>query len=158
MLTSKFHCSSERYGAISIKLEKGLMMKSYAVLPLRNTVLFPKQIIPIYIGRKQSLNLISDISISDDKEIIVVAQKDGTVEKPGEKDFYEFATFATVMKVFDMPDNSKSAIVKGIRRIKINKYVQKEPYFVADYIDINEHTSDTIEMDALCENLKTIFS
>jgi ATP-dependent Lon protease len=62
------------------------------------------------------------------------------------------------MKVFDMPDNSKSAIVKGIRRIKINKYVQKEPYFVADYIDINEHTSDTIEMDALCENLKTIFS
>ncbi len=133
-------------------------MKSYSVLPLRNTVLFPSQIIPIYIGRKQSLNLISDISKSDNKEIIVVAQKDGTVENPTEADFYEYATFATVMKVFDMPDNSKSAIVKGIKRIKINKYSQKEPYFIADYIDVDEHTSDNVEMDALCENLKTIFS
>lgn len=133
-------------------------MKSYSVLPLRNTVLFPSQIIPIYIGRKQSLNLISDVSKSDNKEIIVVAQKDGTVENPKETDFYEYATFATVMKVFDMPDNSKSAIVKGIKRIKINKYSQKEPYFIADYIDVDEHTSDNVEMDALCENLKTIFS
>ncbi len=54
----------------------------YPILPLRNTVLFPNQIIPIYIGRKQSLNLISDVSKLDDKKIIVVAQKDGNKENP----------------------------------------------------------------------------
>ena len=97
-------------------------MKSYPILPLRNTVLFPKQIIPIYIGRKESLKLIDDVSKSDEKQIIVVAQKDGSVETPKENDVYEYGTLATVMKVFGMPDNSKSAIVKGIRRIKIDKY------------------------------------
>ena len=66
-------------------------MKVYSVLPLRNTVLFPNQIIPIYIGREQSLSLINDISKSKEKDIIVVAQKDGSVELPKEKDFYEYA-------------------------------------------------------------------
>ena len=133
-------------------------MKNYPVLALRNTVLFPNQIIPIYIGRQQSLNLIEDTANIEDKTIIVVAQRDGSVENPKESDFYNVATLATVMKIFDMPDNSKSAIVKGIKRIKINKYSQSDPYFIADYSDINENTSDTDEMEALCENLKTIFS
>ena len=93
--------------------------KIYPVLPLRNTVLFPNQIIPIYIGRKQSLQLISDVNKIEDKTIIVVAQKDGNKENPKPDDLYEDAVIAKVMKVFDMPDNSKSAIVKGIKRIKI---------------------------------------
>ena len=68
------------------------------------------------------------------------------------------ATLATVMKVFDMPDNSKSAIVKGIKRVKISNYSQTDPYFKADYSEAKEHISDTIELEALCENLKTHFS
>ena len=133
-------------------------MNHYPVLPLRNTVLFPSQIIPIYIGRKQSLDLIADVSNFEDKTIIVVAQKDGSIENPKESDFYQVATLATVMKVFDMPDNSKSAIVKGIKRVKISNYSQKNPYFKADYSEVKEHISDTIELEALCENLKTHFS
>ena len=132
-------------------------MKSYPVLPLRNTVLFPNQIIPIYIGRKESLKLIDHVSKSDEKQIIVVAQKDGSIESPKDKDLYEYGTLATVMKVFGMPDNSKSAIVKGIRRIKIDKFSQSDPYFTGTFIDVDEKISDTVEMDALCENLKTIF-
>ena len=91
------------------------VMNNLPVLPLRNTVLFPNQIIPIYIGRKQSLKLVTDVSKQSDKTIIVVAQKDGSVENPKGDDLYEIATLATVMKIFDMPDNSKSAIVKGIK-------------------------------------------
>ena len=63
--------------------------KIYPVLPLRNTVLFPNQIIPIYIGRKQSLQLISDVNELEDKTIIVVAQKDGNKENPKPKDLYK---------------------------------------------------------------------
>ena len=98
------------------------LKKVYPVLPLRNTVLFPNQIIPIYIGRHQSLKLIADVSIQEDKNILVVAQKDGNKENPQPEDLYEHAVLGKVMKVFDMPDKSKSAIVKGIERIKITKF------------------------------------
>ena len=74
----------------------------YSVLPLRNTVLFPNQIIPLYIGRKASLDLIKDIDNSKNKDIVVVAQKDGNVESPLNKDLYQTGTLASVMKIFDM--------------------------------------------------------
>ena len=75
------------------------ILESYPILPLRNTILFPNQIIPIYIGRKQSLDLISDISDLEKKYIVVVAQKDGAVENPKNDDIYEYGTLATVMKI-----------------------------------------------------------
>ena len=102
--------------------------ESYPVMPLRNTVLFPQQVIPIYIGRNRSLKLINDLG-SDSKYIVVVAQEDGSIEDPKPEDLYSYGTLAQVLKVFDMPDNSKSAIVQGISRVKIIKYLQKDPYF-----------------------------
>jgi len=133
-------------------------MNIYPVLPLRNTVLFPNQIIPIYIGRKQSLNLVNDVSKLEDKTIIVVAQKDGKVELPKNDDFYKVGTLATVMKIFDMPDDSKSAIVKGIRRVNIGDYSQSDPFFKASFTEVQEELGDTEEMDSLCANLKSMFS
>ena len=103
--------------------------ESYPVMPLRNTVLFPQQVIPIYIGRNRSLKLINDLG-SDSKYIVVVAQEDGSIEDPKPEDLYSYGTLAQVLKVFDMPDNSKSAIVQGISRVKIIKYLQKDPYFI----------------------------
>ena len=130
----------------------------YSILPLRNTVLFPNQIIPIYIGREQSLKLINDINDADNKDIVVVAQKDGSVELPADKDLYLVGTLATVMKIFDMPDNSKSAIVKGIKRVKINKFTFHDPYFKATIVDLNEIKSVSEDMEALCKSLKDLFT
>ena len=92
--------------------------ESYPVMPLRNTVLFPQQVIPIYIGREKSLKLINEVPASS-KHIVVVAQEDGSIEDPNPDEMYSFGTLAVVLKVFDMPDNSKSAIVQGIDRVKI---------------------------------------
>ena len=90
----------------------------YPVMPLRNTVLFPQQVIPIYIGREKSLKLISDYEADNNKKyIIVVAQEDGSIEDPEIQDLYSYGTLATVLKVFGMPDNSKSAIVQGVTRV-----------------------------------------
>ena len=136
------------------------VMNNLPVLPLRNTVLFPNQIIPIYIGRKQSLKLVTDVSKQSDKTIIVVAQKDGSVENPKGDDLYEIATLATVMKIFDMPDNSKSAIVKGIKRVKIKRFINYAEYFKCDYENIEEVSSefDESEVNAMCGNLKSLFA
>ena len=126
------------------------ILESYPILPLRNTILFPNQIIPIYIGRKQSLNLINDISNLEKKYVVVVAQKDGAVENPTDNDLYKFGTLGTVMKIFDMPDKSKSAIVQGIMRVKIEQINQNSPYFSGlvsrtkdsniAHVEINAHT------------------
>ena len=130
----------------------------YSVLPLRNTVLFPNQIIPIYIGRKASLDLINDIGDSENKDIVVVAQKDGSVESPIDKDLYMTGTLATVMKIFDMPDNSKSAIVKGIRRVKLNTITSDSPYFKSTIEELTEIVYPFQELEKLCSTLKELFS
>jgi len=133
-------------------------MNKYSVLPLRNTVLFPAQIIPIYIGREQSLKLVDDISKQEDKTIVVVSQKEGGIEHPKSNDIYHFGTLATVMKVFSMPDKSKSAIVKGIKRVKITEIHQENPYFTASVEDVVENAEITDEVKSITSNLKNLFA
>ena len=133
--------------------------EEYAVMPLRNTVLFPQQVIPIYIGREKSLKLISDIELEKRKYIIVVAQEDGSIEDPSIEDLYSYGTLATVLKVFAMPDNSKSAIVQGIARVKILEYLNKEPYFKAAASKVSDDPiSDSLEFDDIVDNLRTSFA
>ena len=133
--------------------------EEYAVMPLRNTVLFPQQVIPIYIGREKSLKLISDLESEKSKYIIVVAQEDGSIEDPNPEDLYAYGTLATVLKVFAMPDNSKSAIVQGITRVKILDYINKEPYFKAAVSTISDDPiSDELEIVSIADNLRRTFS
>ena len=137
--------------------EESYKTETYPVMPLRNTVLFPQQVIPIYIGREKSLKLINDLS-PNNKHIVVVAQEDGSIEDPQPEDLYAFGTLAIVLKVFDMPDNSKSAIVQGVERVKILDYVGKDPYYIAAIEKIEEkEPKEDIELDALVNNLRKNF-
>ena len=129
----------------------------YPVMPLRNTVLFPQQVIPIYIGRDRSLKLIDELDPKK-RYIVVVAQEDGSVEDPKPEDLYAYGTLAQVLKVFDMPDNSKSAIVQGISRVKILDYIKLEPYFSAAVESMEDKPiTDQLEVDALTTNLRQAF-
>ena len=130
--------------------------EEFPVMPLRNTVLFPQQIIPIYIGREQSLKLIDDLP-SGRKMLVVVAQRDGSIEVPTEDDLYVWGTLAVVMKIFDMPDNSKSAIVQGIARVKIDQFLTAGPYFRAVISRVDETEDDSLEASALVSNLRQIY-
>ena len=127
-------------------------------MPLRNTVLFPQQVIPIYVGREKSLKLIEDLE-PDNKYLVVVAQQDGSIEDPKQEDLYSYGTLALVLKVFDMPDNSKSAIVQGVDRVKILKYQENDAYFLADIERIPEPiTTPDVEIEALAKSLKGSFT
>ena len=129
----------------------------YPVMPLRNTVLFPQQVIPIYIGRDRSLKLINDLDPKK-RYIVVVAQEDGSIEDPKPEDLYSYGTLAQVLKVFDMPDNSKSAIVQGISRVKVLEYTKHEPYFTAAVQSVDDQPiTDQLEIDALTTNLRQAF-
>ena len=130
----------------------------YPVMPLRNTVLFPQQVIPIYIGREKSLKLIEDLG-NGDKHIVVVAQEDGSIEDPKPEDLYAYGTLGVVLKVFDMPDNSKSAIVQGKERVKLMSFGDPNPYYrvVVEKVS-DEPIADELEVEALSKNLRNTFS
>lgn len=127
------------------------------IMALRNTVLFPQQVIPIYVGRERSLKLIEDLPETK-RRIVVVAQKDGSVELPDKEDLYEWGTIAQVLKIFNMPDGSKSAIVQGVERARIQSYIQQEPYFKGAVLKVQEVYEPGIEIDALVSNLRQLYN
>ena len=130
----------------------------YPVMPLRNTVLFPQQVIQIYIGREKSLKLIEDLG-SGDKHIVVVAQEDGSIEDPKPEDLYAYGTLGVVLKVFDMPDNSKSAIVQGIERVKLLSFGEPNPYYKVVVEKVSDQPiKDDLEVEALSKNLRNTFT
>lgn len=142
---------------IENNIQKKDTERVFPVLPLRNTVLFPQQVIPVYIGREQSLSLVDDLPKGGKKTIVVVSQKDGSIEHPAEDDLYTWGTLGVVMKVFDIPDKAKSAIIQGIDRVKIKKLVQKEPYFKGIVVRGKEKVDSSIQLEALTNNLKSIY-
>ena len=136
---------------------KDEVLEIYPVLPLRNTVLFPQQIIPIYVGREQSLKLIADLPKGGKKYIVVVAQKDGSVENPKASDLYEYGTLAMVMKVFDMPDKSRSAIVQGLDRVRVKNFLDPDPYYKGLVEKVRGVVTPSAEIEGITVNLQEIF-
>ncbi len=126
------------------------------VMPLRNTVLFPQQVIPLYIGRKRSLKLLRELPAGK-KTIIVVAQREGSVEDPEVVDLFTVGTTASVMKILDMPDGSQSAIVQGGERVLIKNYSQTDPYYKATIQGLEEVYEADLETDAMSANIRTLF-
>jgi len=126
------------------------------IMALRNTVLFPQQVIPIYIGRERSLRLIEELPESK-KRIVVVAQKEGSLENPEKEDLFEWGTIAQVLKIFNMPDGSKSAIVQGLERAKIQSYIQIDPYFKGAILRAQEIYQPGIEIDAMLANIRQLY-
>lgn len=110
------------------KLRKERVPDIIALLPLRNTLLFPGMIIPINVGRTKSIRLAQDYS-HDEAPIGVVAQRVIEVEEPELQDLYRVGTMAHILKYVTMPDGGVTIIVQGIKRFVIQELVQNEPYF-----------------------------
>ena len=100
------------------------------ILPLRNTVLFPGVILPISVGRQQSMKLIRDI-YKKSKILGTVAQKNPDNESPGLVDLYTIGTVAQILRILEMPDGTTSVIIQGKRRIRIEEPVSENPYLIA---------------------------
>src|SRR6476469_7284237 len=101
-----------------------------AILPLRNTVLFPGVVIPITVGRDKSIKLIKD-AYKGDKTIGVVAQKDVNIEDPTFDDLNAVGTVAVIVKMLQMPDGNTTVIIQGKNRFRLVEEVQNDPYIKA---------------------------
>lgn len=126
------------------------------VLPLRNSVVFPQQIIPLQIGRDKSLKLLEE-AVHNEKLIVVVAQKDGQTDDPTPDDLYRWGTVAQIMKVFKMPDGTQSVMIQGIRRARILDYTQIEPFMKAAVQVVKEEPVEGMDVEAMVVNLRGLF-
>ena len=141
-------------GDEQMTVEAGDLPDTLPILALRNAVLFPGMVYPVTIGREKSMTLIKDAE-KRDLFIGAVPQVDVTVEEPSEKDLYEYGTVSRVMKVLEMPDGTITAIIQGVKRIRMAGVVSYEPYITArvKYIDdiIPENDNST---KMIAESLK----
>ncbi|MFM7727282.1 MAG: LON peptidase substrate-binding domain-containing protein, partial [Flavobacteriales bacterium] len=128
-----------------------------AILPLRNTVLFPGVVIPITVGRDKSINLIKD-AYKGDKIIGVIAQRDVSIEDPVLEDLHKIGTVANVLKMLRMPDGNTTIIIQGKRRFEIQEQVQVDPYITCRVKAIPEIpiSADDKEFMATVASLKDL--
>ena len=126
------------------------------VLPLRNSVFFPHQVTPLSVGREGSIKVIEE-AVRDEGLIVIVAQTDGNVEAPTEKDIYWVGTLARVLKVFTLADGTRSVLLQGLRRVQIISVLHAEPYLRAVVRDVEEKPVAGLDIEAMASNLKSQF-
>lgn len=127
-----------------------------ALLPLRNTVLFPGVVLPITVGRDKSIRAVLD-AYKADKLIGVVAQKDSVVEDPGVADLERIGTIARIVKLIKMPDGGTTIIIQGKLRFSIESIVSEDPYFKAAIKSLSEETApQDQDFNAYVANIKEL--
>jgi ATP-dependent Lon protease len=130
--------------------------RSLPILPVRDTVLFPHAVLPLTVGRESSVQLIN--SLSEDKTIVVVAQREARVDSPQPTDLYSIGTLAVVHKVVKMPNQSLFVFAEGLERVRLADFAQLAPFMRARVTTIPETIPPKdSEIEALQRNVLTLF-
>ena len=118
------------------------------VLALRDVVVYPQMVIPLFVGREKSIRCL-DIAMDNDKQIFLVAQKDASVDDPSEEDVYLTGTVATILQMLKLPDGTVKVLVEGVQRAEIKQFVQTSEYFTADIEFLTPIASAEVESEVL---------
>ena len=128
----------------------------YPVLPLRDIVVFPHMIVPLFVGREKSIKALEDV-MNDDKQILLTTQKDAANDDPGKGDVYQIGTIGTVLQLLKLPDGTVKVLVEGAFRAKISNFTDNESFFEAYAEKLEETDGDQQEQTALGRAVVTQF-
>jgi len=128
---------------------------SLPVLPLRDIVIFPFMIVPLYVSRDKSIKAV-DSALAENRMILLLAQKDQEKEDPEPEDLYRMGTVAVIMRMLKLPDGRIRVLVQGMHRAAAEEFTQGSPFFQARLSTIKESKweSDSLELEALMRNVK----
>ena len=129
---------------------------TYPVLPLRDIVVFPYMIVPLFVGREKSINALEEV-MGESKQILLAAQKNAGDDDPSTDAIYEVGTLASVLQLLKLPDGTVKVLVEGNARAKITDYVENPDYFEASVELIEEPEEDGQEVEALARSAVTQF-
>ncbi len=127
-----------------------LVTMNLPVLPLRDVVVFPHMVIPLFVGRQKSIDGLEAAMKTPEKQIMLVAQKEPTQDNPTDKDIYDIGAVATILQLLKLPDGTVKVLVEGIKRGKIVEFIETEPYFLV--------RAEILDSDLLSENESTVLT
>ena len=127
------------------------------VLPLKETVVFPESMTPLAIGQERSIRLIDDV-VGSDRLLALVTVQGEDAESPGFDDLYEIGTAAVVHKMIRVPDGTLRVLVQGIRRVRLVREANTDPYLVGEFVELPDEIDETKEVEALTRNVQGLFA
>ena len=132
------------------------MTQSLPLIPLRDVVVYPHMVIPLFVGRQNSIDAL-EYAMAADKAIVVVAQKSATVDDPKVEDLFEVGTSARILQLLKLPDGTVKVLVEGEQRVKIEQVDETEGFFTATVLTIDDAEPSEGERKALAHTLMAQF-
>src|SRR5215469_1183282 len=130
--------------------------RAYPVLPLRDTVVFPHVIAPLFVGRKKSILALEEVMRSD-IFILLATQKNASDDDPATDSIYEIGTLASVLQLLKLPDGTVKVLVEGAQRAKVVKYTDCSEYYEAEAVALGDTMGERVEAEALARSTATEF-
>ncbi|MCP4073235.1 MAG: endopeptidase La [Hyphomicrobiales bacterium] len=128
----------------------------YPLLPLRDIVVFPYMIVPLFVGREKSINALEDV-MDKEKKILLFTQKVASEDDPTPEGLYEIGTLATVLQMLKLPDGTVKVLVEGVARARVEKFVAGMDYLAAQAEIVENSEDDEIELEALSRSVVSEF-
>ncbi|WP_281982385.1 endopeptidase La [Thalassorhabdomicrobium marinisediminis] len=133
------------------------LSSSYPVLPLRDIVVFPHMIVPLFVGREKSVSALEEV-MQDDKQILLSSQIDPAVDDPDESGIYKAGVLANVLQLLKLPDGTVKVLVEGISRVRITEFHENDKFFEASAEYLTEMPGDMSTIEALTRSVATEFT
>ena len=144
-MSSKEGSTREKKGSAANDQEK--RRQKVPLLPLRDVIIFPHMVVPLFVGREKSINALEEC-VSKKLDLFLVAQKQATTVNPGEKDIFSVGTLGTILQILRLPDNTVKVLIEGKRRARIVEYQETERMIEAEIEEIADQVESTVQSDA----------
>lgn len=129
----------------------------YPVLPLRDIVVFPNMIVPLFVGREKSVRALERVAVENDQYIFLVTQKDATLDNPKAADLYTTGTVAQILQLLKLPDGTVKVLVEGVHRAKVESFTEDNGYLEAQTEIVAEKLVENTDFDALLRTSLSLF-
>jgi len=126
------------------------------MLPLRDIIIFPHMVVPLFVGRERSINALEE-AMNKDKELFLSAQRDAKVQDPEEKDIYAVGTVGSVIQMLRLPDGTVKVLVEGKKRARVVEYLSKKDLFLVRVAEVEEFEGKSSEAQALIRSIQNSF-
>ncbi|MSP45642.1 MAG: endopeptidase La [Xanthobacteraceae bacterium] len=130
--------------------------RAYPVLPLRDIVVFPHMIVPLFVGREKSIKALEEVMRSD-TFILLATQKNASDDDPATNSIFEIGTLASVLQLLKLPDGTVKVLVEGVQRGKVLKYTDRSDYYEATAVVLEDVMGEKVEVEALARSVITDF-
>jgi len=130
--------------------------RAYPVLPLRDIVVFPHMIVPLFVGREKSIKALEEVMRSD-TFILLATQKNASDDEPATDAIYTVGTLASVLQLLKLPDGTVKVLVEGAARAQVKQYTDREDYFEAEAVVLADSSGDQVEAEALARSVVNEF-